>query len=1172
MNYSFMCFVLGLGFLFCCPLVGFGQMTTEYFDEDWNPTEEEQAVYYREITYDAEGKPVGEVRQYRMDGIPVFIGQVSSVFPEFIPDGVCKEFHPNGKIRLERNFHKGIPIGYAKQWDENGIAIPINFLISEEKTMLLDALNLSKAEIDTAHISALMLMGKEIYEKEQSLYNAMLLQYLAYELAIEMKHLEQAGTALNNIGVFYHRIMERFNEALAVFEIAMEIKVWSDRALGKASTLNNIGSVLQSKGDFRQALQNYEAAKIIFSKNKNWDELYATTLNNIGELYSEQGYIKLALAYLQEAKGIFEKKNKQIQLSSVYGNIGRCYHEQGNYNKALAYYEKAKKVQKENNLPIKMANTINKMGETFSKLGEFESSKACFYKAYQIFKDNHQSIKQGVCVHNLATFYRSTGLIDSALIYSQTALQIFKEIGYKLGVAKALNTIGNIFDTQAKYENALEAFKQALAISMELNILDLQATCLSNMSLIYQDLRKFGESLKFLRKALSIKKKHGLGIGLGITYNNLALVHYKLNNLDSTIFYLNLGINHAKTKQEKHSQAYLLANKGSTLTLLRQSDEANKALRQSILLYDSLDLVPVKSIVLAMLADNEFIKKDFKTAIKYYKQAEKEQQKFGMTNNLRVTLNNLGYAYFERKKYKKALSTFRRQIDIIEELFSFSFGDMSQFITITNSGNAVEGAINCIHLLKENEEDAFYYSEKFRARTLNRLLTESSLDTIRLPKNLLAETQRINEGLRAINTELSNKLTKSLRTVLLNRKKDLLEQFTYLKANIREQVPEFYNLNYPPIIDTKKVKTILDKNEVLVEFFLGDNDVYAFLLGKEEYRFLKLGKSKSYNQLTSSFQTNYLHPQKQILQKNNNRELKRLKKVFHQHAHALYKTLWQPLEATGLLKNKKIILIPDGPLHYLPFELLVRDSTKKEYDEYNYLIKDYEITYYPSATVLHYERTKTQKAPAPKDFFGLGVKDFKNNHCYEEDYIQFRQLDQTIAQVQAIAQLFPEKSRQTLLLEEANKQQFKAATLKDYRYIHIASHGLINAENPNFSKILLHNDCLNLYEMFDLDLNAELVSLSACETGLGQLVRGEGMVGFTRALMYAGTPSVILSLWEVFDDSTSSLFVNYYQQLKNTTGVDKYMPLRATQLKMIEDGGKHANPYYWAPFVFIGAR
>ena len=284
----------------------------------------------------------------------------------------------------------------------------------------------------------------------------------------------------------------------------------------------------------------------------------------------------------------------------------------------------------------------------------------------------------------------------------------------------------------------------------------------------------------------------------------------------------------------------------------------------------------------------------------------------------------------------------------------------------------------------------------------------------------------------------------------------------------------------------------------------------------------------------------------------------------------MYQKIWAPLDSTGLLKDKEVILVPDGFLNYLPFELLVRDSTQKSFQDYQYLVKKHSISYYPSATVLHFERTKEKSDPKPmKDFFGLAVSNFENALC-TEDGKPLNNLDNTTSSVESIQNYFSPVKSTTILNDSANRNDFSSLDLKNYRYLHFATHGQINSERPEFSNILLHDACLNLYEIFDLEFYADLVTLSACETGLGKLVRGEGMVGFTRALMYAGTPSVVLSLWEVSDDSTKDLFVNYYSKLSKDDS-DKYAPLRDTQLQMIESG-KYSNPYYWAPFVFIGER
>ena len=183
----------------------------------------------------------------------------------------------------------------------------------------------------------------------------------------------------------------------------------------------------------------------------------------------------------------------------------------------------------------------------------------------------------------------------------------------------------------------------------------------------------------------------------------------------------------------------------------------------------------------------------------------------------------------------------------------------------------------------------------------------------------------------------------------------------------------------------------------------------------------------------------------------------------------------------------------------------------------------------------------------------------------------YRDLNTITASVDQLSSYFTKGKRNTFLNERATESAFRSLSLTDYRYLHFSTHGVINTETPEFSSLLLQPDgqedgCLNMYEIFDLDFNADLVTLAACQTGLGKLVQGEGMVGFTRALMYAGSPSVVLSLWEVVDESTNQLFLDYYSELAKD-GSDKYAPLRAAQLKMIESG-KYSNPYYWAPFIF----
>jgi len=198
-------------------------------------------------------------------------------------------------------------------------------------------------------------------------------------------------------------------------------------------------------------------------------------------------------------------------------------------------------------------------------------------------------------------------------------------------------------------------------------------------------------------------------------------------------------------------------------------------------------------------------------------------------------------------------------------------------------------------------------------------------------------------------------------------------------------------------------------------------------------------------------------------------------------------------------------------------------------------------------------------------------------------------------EVQQIAGLYPPGQSSLLLREQATEENVKTSRrLNEYRYIHFATHGLLNEQRPYYSGLILslpkygkapaalpadkgattrsdqpqiEDGLLQVYEIFGLKLNADLVVLSACETGLGKELRGEGLVGLTRAFLYAGTPSVIVSLWKVQDRSTSDLMVNFYKDLNQSK--EKTEALRLAKLNLIKSG-RYSHPYYWAPFILVG--
>ncbi|NJO00749.1 MAG: CHAT domain-containing protein [Bacteroidia bacterium] len=272
---------------------------------------------------------------------------------------------------------------------------------------------------------------------------------------------------------------------------------------------------------------------------------------------------------------------------------------------------------------------------------------------------------------------------------------------------------------------------------------------------------------------------------------------------------------------------------------------------------------------------------------------------------------------------------------------------------------------------------------------------------------------------------------------------------------------------------------------------------------------------------------------------------------------------------------QKLIIIPDGKLGTIPFEVLINKKNIPENEDYRqlpYLLRQTQISYHYSGTL--YQQI-FQAAP-------LGGSKSQNIFLCAPVIFPRQNLSAlpgTETEVNQIHRLFSEQDFEAhrYLRHEAGEQVVKSEKLKDYQYIHFATHGLVNEASPELSRIFLAPDTLqgedgSLYvgEIYNLQLSAALVAVSACETGLGKLSQGEGIMGLSRALIYAGAENLLVSLWKVSDQSTSQLLVNFYEQTLRQHHSPAYgAALRQAKLNLLESP-QYAQPYYWAPFILIG--
>jgi CHAT domain-containing protein len=326
-----------------------------------------------------------------------------------------------------------------------------------------------------------------------------------------------------------------------------------------------------------------------------------------------------------------------------------------------------------------------------------------------------------------------------------------------------------------------------------------------------------------------------------------------------------------------------------------------------------------------------------------------------------------------------------------------------------------------------------------------------------------------------------------------------------------------------------EIQSKLKKNEVLVEYYGNNENYFIFILTKNSIKSVKINSSN-----LESLVTNY----RAALSTRDSKKYKSASKT-------LYNTVIKPVK--HLIKGKKLTVVPHGSLHYVPFASL--------WDGKRYLVQNYQIRILPSASVLEFLQKKVENKAG--NLLILGNPDLGDP-----------QYDLPAAQEESLRLAKRVKGSKVLLRKKATETALKKYG-SSFKNIHFAMHGLFEAEKPLTSGLFLAPDSendgrLTVSELYDLDLNADLVTLSACETALGETKSGDDVIGFTRGFLYAGANSIVSSLWEVDDIATRDLMLRFYKELKSN---NKARALQKAQLRVMK---KYPHPYYWAAFQLTG--
>jgi CHAT domain-containing protein len=528
----------------------------------------------------------------------------------------------------------------------------------------------------------------------------------------------------------------------------------------------------------------------------------------------------------------------------------------------------------------------------------------------------------------------------------------------------------------------------------------------------------------------------------------------------------------------------------------------------------------------------------------------------------------------------------------------------------------------------------FQFSEQGRARSLLDMLGENGANlTSDIPADLLQRKQTnlarqqeiagVLTGLALSEDEKNGPDTKKLEEELDN----LTTEYDSIENQIRVSSPRYASLTAPqPFTLGDAQQKVVDGQTALLEYNLGQNASYLWVV-TDSLALYKLPGRDAVNKQAQDLRATIIPPRLQrrlvgidVATADAARAAAPQQPVsaaeglanFTAASNALYQTVIAP--AKTVIGEKRLVIVPDGALNYVPFETLVSSAQGADYASLPYLVNTNEVAYAPSASVIGFLRQQNapaatgknmlivadpvfyggdarakgpaaQTAPASAEARGLGLVSSLSDVSGSEvgpvastAGLPLARLPGTRAEAQQITALAKASggAADTWLDFDANEANVNTRDLKKYRVIHIATHGLLNAERPQFTGVVLSlvgnktgDGFLRADEIFNLNLGRPLVMLSACETGLGREKRGEGVIGLTRAFMYAGAPTVGVSLWSVADNSTALLMTDFYKKYLAAPNTSPTTAMRAAQRGMIA-GKKYSAPFYWSPFVLNG--
>ena len=1007
--------------------------------------------------------------------------------------------------------------------------------------------------------------------------------YLQRAIAIQEKTGETALLArgYNNLGELY-RSQGRYNQAVDYFQRAIDqaILVGGPDSPDVGLASSNLGLAEQQRGNFGVAEELFQRAIDIY--RGNFGETHpnlALALLNLGSVYQSQSRYNEAEGLYQEALAIQVKAygEEHPEILHTLGNFGTLYQLQGLYEEAENYYQQGLTLSQQIYGPesLPMALLLNRLGDLYRLAGRFEEAESTGFKALnlqaKLLGERHP--EYAGTLNNLGLIYTAQGRYGDAAPKLEQAVAIIENA---LGpnhpsLGLILNNWAELYRHQGNYDAAIPLYEQALTIQREaLHPLHPElATTLNNMALMAYSVGEYDLAIEWQSAALASFEANfgGEHPHVGLMLNNLGEAHRIRGDLPEATTYLEQAlVVQRKIFPSGHPETGLtLNNLGLLSTKRKQYDQAEAYLLEALEI--TKNTLGEKHPRLVLLLNN--------LARLYYAQGKPQQAVPYLKQSLEVENYNLNLVLSTGSETAK--SAFIGTLPVLDDYVSFHL----------DAKTPIPGI----------EAVAFQAILQRKGRVL-----EAVTDGLQaLRQGLEPKDQDLLDEWGAVRSQLANLVVGGIGTLSpedYQAKIDALEfESKQLETTLGNRSSQFRSVSQE--ISLTNIQQQIPGNGALVEFityvprFLDDQGEQTYgalryaayiLKPSGEIVWHDLGDAATIDTTLTEF--------RQLLQTRS----QRLKPV----ARRLHGQLFAPL-ASELAGVDHLLLAPDGQLNLIPFAALVDDAG-------NYLLEEYQITYLTSGRdLLRLEGAVASRQPPvliANPNYDIAAQTVvasastRGERAADLSNLTFGPLEGTAVEASEISQQLPEVT--VLTGSEATENVVK--NVQGPQILHIATHGFflkdrvatapdpsrqafrgVGAANTSVSDPLLRSGLalagfnqrssgsedgvLTALEAANLNLNGtQLVVLSACETGVGEVRNGSGVYGLRRAFVMAGAQTQILSLWRVSDLATKDLMVGYYQQLQANRGRSE--ALREIQLAMLDS--EYAHPYYWAAFIPSG--